>query len=228
MKKYLLLLLPLTVVLNSCKKTVFHTIAHTNSNPSANYQPLTAGSSWTYRSDFSSFGLGIDTTITVMSAKTSTISGKVYQQAYSHAPASPSVLDTGYYYVNSHDYSMLQTISLTAGGNSIEYNFDMLYLKDNLAVGATWNVTTSALKLNGKIVEKGISKVVAGKTYTNVIHSNIVVNINYLSTNGFVTGSMNYDMYFAQGIGTVRTEISDLTDPQAAVIAQDLIAYTIK
>jgi hypothetical protein len=224
MKKYLLLLLPLLAVLNSCTKITGVDLTGTSNGISASYQPLTAGSTWQYSTDYSA-SLGfplIDTDAITMTAKTLTISSKVYNQAY-ETHAGFGITDTGYYHANNHEYSIMQKLQTSTSSG---YAFEMLYLKDNVAVGTTWTANTSNtylgnIQLTGKIVEKGISKTVAGKTYTNVIHTNLQLVVSLQGT----TTPIAYDIYVAQGVGIVRIE---LNETGYATIPQDLIAYTIK
>ena len=224
MKKYLLLLFPLgLLLLDGCVKDIGSLgVVGANDGTSANYQPLTTGSTWTYRTDYSAaFGFpSIDTTVVTMGSKTLTISNLLYHQAYSYQPQFKSLIDTGYYGVNNHAYSIMQRLP---GSND---GFELLYLKDNLAVGGTWTASTAAsqlgnIQLAGKIVEKGISKTVAGKAYKNVIHT-------YLQLSTVLYGqnfSFSYDIYIAQDIGIIRI---GLNEAGLALIPEDLIAYNIK
>lgn len=225
MRKYfLVLVLPFLAALSSCTKIAGTVISNSN-NLSATYQPLTSGSTWTYRTDYSGAGFAfIDTAIIVMSSKTYTINSKLYQQAYSHKPSTPSLVDTGYYYTTNHEYSLMQTVA--APGTTNSYAFEMLYLKDNLAVGGTWSSSTTnsflgTIGLTGKIVEKGITKTVAGKTFANVIHTNVKLSITYQGISAVDT----YDIYVAQGVGIIHLEVNT---PGMGTIPEDLVSYSIK
>jgi hypothetical protein len=223
MKKYLLLLFPLgLLLLSGCVKDVSSLgVVGANDGTNANYQPLTTGSTWTYRTDYSSaFGYPfVDTAVVTMGSKTLTISNLIYHLAYSKSTYK-SLIDTGYYGVNNHAYSIMQRLPGSTDG------FELLYLKDNLAVGGTWTASTAAsqlgnIQLAGKIVEKGVSKLVAGKTYKNVIHT-------FLQLSTVISGqnfSFSYDIYVAQDVGIIRIE---LNEPGFTLIPEDLIAYTIK
>ncbi len=76
--------------------------------------------------------------------------------------------------MQSYFYTILKRIKFN---EVIEY----IYLKDNWDIGKTWTapITDSGLlngfpaQIIGKIVEKDITKVVDGKTYTNVIHTHL-------------------------------------------------------
>lgn len=223
MKKYLLLLLPLLAILNSCQKIDGTAINGINSGASATYQPLTAGSTWKYRIDYSaSFGFSmVDTNVITMGSKTLTISNKLYTQAYENNIGF-GIIDTGYYYASNHEYSTMEKVS--AGSST--YAVELLYLKDNVPVGTSWTASLSyptlgAVQLTGKITEKGISKIVAGKTFTNVIHTTIQLQMSILGTPTTVT----YEIYVAPNVGIVHV---DLIQPGYAAVPEDLIAYTIK
>jgi hypothetical protein len=224
MKKYLLLLLPFIAILNSCQKINGVQIAGVATGASATYQPLTAGSTWTYRTDYGgSFGYPLaDTSVITMSANTYTINGKLYNQAY-ETHMGFGIADTGYYYTNNHEYSTMTKLQASATSS---YAIEMLYLKDNAAVGTTWSSSTSnsslgIIQLTGKIVEKSISKTVAGKKFANVIHTNIGLTYGIQGS----TYTVTYDMYIAQGVGVIHV---DLNQPGYPTVPEDLIAYTIK
>ncbi|MEO6524759.1 MAG: hypothetical protein ABIN91_23945 [Mucilaginibacter sp.] len=223
MKKYLLLLLSLIVILNSCTKLEGTVINGANSGASATYQPLTAGSTWKYRTDYTaSVGYTLlDTSVITMSAKTSTINSRLYTQAY-ETRSGFGIADTGYYYTSNHGYSIMQTIP--AGTSS--YTLELLYLKDNVAVGTTWTSSLNypsmgTVTLNGKITEKNISKTVLGKTYTKVIHSTLNLQMTIFGAPYPIT----YEIYVAQGIGIIHI---DLIQPGTPPVQQDLVSYTIK
>jgi hypothetical protein len=223
MKKYLLLLLPFIVILNSCQKIAGTAIMGNNTaTGTTSYQPLSAGSTWTYRTDYGST-LGADTSKITMGSKTTTINSKLYTQAYETLTSYPGLIDTGYYYASNHDYSTMQIVATSSTSSS---TVEFLYLKDNSAVGTTWTGTINypsiaTFTLNGKITEKGVTKTFLGKTYTNIIHSTVVLTITILG----VSQPNTYDFYVAQGIGIVHI---DLNSPGYPTTTQDLLSYNIK
>ncbi|WP_040626205.1 hypothetical protein [Mucilaginibacter paludis] len=225
MKKYLLVLLPLVamVILNSCQKINGTYITSPNSGVSATYQPLTAGSKWIYRVDYSATGYTlIDTDAITMGTTTLTINNKQYHTA-TETRSGFGIADTGYYYTSNHEYSIMQKIS--AGTSS--YAVEMLYLKDNVPVGSTWTASLSYpvignVLLNGRITEKGVSKTVAGKTFSDVIHTTIQLT---MSASGQAM-TFTYEMYVAPNVGIIHI---DLRSPGiSGVVPQDLISYNIK
>jgi hypothetical protein len=198
--------------------------ANTGTGSTATYQPLSAGSTWKYRTDYSAaYGYAFaDTDLITMGSKTLTINSKLYTQAY-ETHSGFSLADTGYYYTSNHDYSTMQKVP-TASGTS--YAVEFLYLKDNAAVGTTWSSSLSyphigVIALNGKITEKGISKTVAGKTFTNVIHTSVSLTMSVLGQSVVA----NYEIYVAQGVGIVHI---DLNEAGIGTIPEDLISYNIK
>jgi hypothetical protein len=85
-----------------------------------------------------------------------------------------------------------------------------LWLKDDLKKGETWDATFTANGLNSimafTVKETGISKVVDGKTYNDVVEleseSKINMNGNVISTNYFT------QYYYAKSIGLIMTTSS--------------------
>jgi hypothetical protein len=215
MKKYLFLLaLPFLVTLHSCKKMVDTTDVISGGD----YQPLTANSTWTYQD----IGTGYTTTTTMGAAVD--INGARYYAAASTSTGY-SGTQTGYYKVANHFYSIRST---TLSANIL---VDMVYLNDALPVGGTW---TSKLSDNGslngvpaqtigKIIEIGITKTVSGKTFTNVIHSQLY--LQYDLGSGFETWT-TYDFYVAKNIGVIQT---DANIPFANLTTSSkLLSYSIK
>lgn len=222
-KHFYLILLPFAVLaLNSCQKIEGTAVNPTN-NISATYQPLTAGSKWTYRTDYSATGFAlIDTGEITMGTTILTINNKQYHTA-TETRSGFGISDTGYYYVNNHEYSIMQ--KLTTGTSS--YTVEMLYLKDNVPVGTTWAASLvypvlGTVILNGRIAEKGISKTVSGKAYNNVIHTTVQLT---LSASG-QSMTFAYEMYVAPNVGIIHVELRN--PGVSGVVPQDLVSYTIR
>ena len=84
---------------------------------------------------------------------------------------------------------------------------------DSKAVGDTWTTTpTDNGTISGfpartvnTIKEKGITKVVNGKTFTDVIHTQ--VDLQYNLGSGFTSTAL-YDFYLAKGVGMIETDTS--------------------
>jgi len=68
------------------------------------------------------------------------------------------------------------------GGDANSVSLEMLFLKDNVDAGTTW--TTTGSKLNGldakcitTVKEKGISMTINGVEYTDIIHTQVDVQV---------------------------------------------------
>ena len=181
---------------------------------STDYQPLTTGTTWRYQNTQDG---KTDTSSLTITGKTKTIDTKTFYEIIEKTGA---VLDTSYYYKGNNIY--ISNTQNYADGVGTEF----IYLNDNEAVGYTWSgqaVASNPLvtgTYTGKILEKNISKTILGKTYTNIIHTQIVITITVFGIPGTITN----DMYIAKGIGIVQADINDGTDTSTAKI----IDYSVK
>jgi hypothetical protein len=134
-----------------------------------------------------------------MTGGTITINNKLYYKA-------TDVIDTlsgfAYFYHGNDTYSYRSNV--INPGSVLEY----VYLKDNVAIGTTWTepITDDGqyagipAHILGKIVEKDITQTVSGKMFTNVIHTELL--LQYDTGGGFKTyQTMEY--YIAKGIGII-------------------------
>src|SRR5215212_6557100 len=155
---------------------------------SANYSPLTVGSNWTYNSTEGNSDT-VSFTLTVTDKDTS-INGKTYKVLSSSDGSENNYLakmDSNYY-----RFSSFPNIG----------SLEELYLKDNRPVNSAWTASTSftlqglplTADLTYMVKEKGINRVVNGKTYSDVIHVNVTISV--LGQN-FGQG----DFYYAKDIG---------------------------
>jgi hypothetical protein len=183
----------------------------------ANYQPVTKGSSWTYKN---TSGGVTDTTYTVMDGNVSVIDGRNFyegQETYSDE----SGTQTGYLANEGHVYIDRSTT------NSITVN--LYYLNDTTAVGHGWvspinesgYVNGSAGQFVGTIINRNVTKTVEGKTYSQVIHSEVLLQYDFGS--GFTT-YLTYEVYVANNVGIIEIDSSGL----GFTGVETLIAYTIK
>lgn len=167
------------------------------SNPSNSYQPLTAGTWWKYTDSAS----GNITTVTVTNL-TKTINSIVYNKIVN---TTNSQTDTTYYASPQPNYYM------TARGQSpntgAPYDLTFHYLNDTASIGRSWN--DNAGQGNGftattqtTMMEKNITVTIAGKTYTNVIHTQMALSYDLGLGGPMDFGT--YDFYFAKGIGIIR------------------------
>ena len=192
---------------------------------------FTAGSTWNYELVNS---VGVVTTSTYVLTSTtrdSTINGKSY-----HVFTNSSGSANEYYNINGNDYYNFRNLPSAFGGSSVEN----IYLKDNAAVGSTWNqtypVTVSGVALNvvitNTIAEKGISKTVKGTVYNDVIHITTAITVTIggipLPANALIT---NIHFYYAGKFGLIQSSnvinlnyasIIDNTNQQTSLISSNI------
>jgi hypothetical protein len=185
------------------------------------YQPVTKDSYWKYK-DSAFTGL-----ITVMTAtgQTQTIGGKLYHIIKSETTGQAPT--TGYFYASKPWYGTRMDVN-----NGIATTIEFVHLNDTASVGFTWNNTMPPVnglnaRVNAELMERNITKTVAGKSYSNVIHTQMILEYE-LPIFGW-TPFATYDYYVAKGIGIIRIE-SDLTfmGQTAVRTVSDLIEYSIK
>ena len=217
MKKVIFTLLAVSMFGISCKK----------SDPPApvtpdKYMSLTAGSTWNYELINN---LLVTTTpfILTSTTKDSTSNGRLY-----HVFTNSSGSANEYYNITGNDYYNFRNLPASLGGTSLEN----IYLKDNAAVGTSWvqsaPVTVSGfalvITLTNSITEKGISKIVKGVTYNDVIHvtTTMAVTVSGIPLPaGALTTNIHY--YYARKFGLIQSinkinlnysGITDNTDQQ--------------
>ena len=173
------------------------------------YFPLTAGSNWSYQFD------GDANDSILVRAKTAQIvlGGNQYTVFEGTDSAAGGFLDFGYYRKSGSNYHTYADLG-TYFGMDDSVNIDYIFLKDNVAAGATWqsgNVTgaVGGIPLSVRIVftidQKDVPVTVNGTGYTNVI----VVSEKYEAD--FGTGFFDitdqvgyYKSYYARDIGLIK------------------------
>jgi hypothetical protein len=224
MQKTTLLLCSLLLLLTagSCRK---RKPQPDNLGTSGNYQPDSAGSTWSYQVRGTS---NYDHTMRAEN-RDSIIDGVAYRVMSSNKdPYIYHWKDGG----NYHRYS-----------RQPEFNFqpvEFIYLRDYLAVGQEWEeVKSIKVKVAGidinvtafmkiKILEKGIDYTVNGVTFKNVIHVEMKPEFRALLTTIGSTSDIHY--YYAENVGMIYNK-SVLKIPTADVdINKDtkLVAYSIQ
>ena len=207
---------------NSCRKRI---PPPDNLGTTGNYQPTTAGSTWSYQVRGTS---NYDHTMRAED-RDSLINGIPYRVISSNKdPYIYHLKDGG----NYHRFS-----------RQPEFNFqpvEFIYLRDYLAAGQEWEeVKTIKVKVAGidvnvtafmkiKIVERGIDYTVNGVTYKNVIHLEMKPEFRALLTTIGSTSDIHY--YYAENVGMIYNK-SVLKIPTADVdINKDtwLVAYSIQ
>jgi len=192
----------------------------TTTNTTGTYQPVTKDTYW---KTVSTLTPGITSTAT-MTGETQTINGKLYYVANNTFTGNSNTFK-GYYYHGNDNY-LLRSTTLIAN-----LTVDFLYLKDNYAIGKTWTatVTDDGLvngvpgQIIGKIVEQGITKTVGGKKFTDVIHTNLVLQYNM--GNGFEDTEI-FDFYMAKNVGIIQV---DANIPIANITSSSTLTdYSVK
>ena len=217
MNKPLLIIIAIAAVFAAgCKKS------DNNPTPSDSdtYLPVTSGTKWTYLDDTNGTSESTTTTVT---GTTATFNGKTY---YGMSQVSPSKGNTnGYFYAANHSYALRAT-STAVGGLTVEIQMG----NDAQAVGYSWttsptdngNVLGAPARTINTIKEKNVTKTVSGKSYANVIHTQVV--LQYDVGSGYETYA-TYDIYLAKGIGMIEI---DTVIPGGFSEKQTLTSYTIK
>ncbi len=205
----------------ACASTIFFAACSKSDSaaPVTNFQPVSAGSFWKYQT------LTGTNTMTSTSRDT-TISGKVYH-VYTNTGGANS-----YYNHTGSDYFLYGSLA----GN-ITSPVDLLYLKDNLAPGGTWEVPISVTPpgsttpYNGKIKftigVKDSSMTVLSKSYTGVTRVKIEVIISTFLGDQNVGGG---NSYHANNVGNISSviSISNPLNQQTINSRQDLMDYLIQ
>ncbi len=192
-----------------------------NSDPTPaaeqDYLPTSVGTTWTY-------GGTMPYTATITGA-TKNINGKVYSEAETKQGSSVS---KSYLLKENKAYT---AIGMVQGMGSLA----MVILKEDAAVGDSWEQTTITNGVNTKltftIAEKNISKTVGGKSFDDVIHVNLKYGYSFdgedfglgedfdLGTElGF---NLTADYYFAKGVGLILSDLGSYGQ-------MPLVSYNVK
>lgn len=166
------------------------------------FMTFTAGSTWNYKTTDNIAAASTNFTITATNNDT-TINGRAYK-IFTNNSGGPNE----YYHITGSDYYTFRTLPASLGGTSVE----VLYLKDNLAVGETWTQTTTinvsgfnlTLTLNNKIAQKGINKTVNGIAYTGVTEVETTLAVSGIPIAYTLTSDIHY--YYAPKIGQIENK----------------------
>lgn len=224
--KRLFILVTVVLALASCQKELSVDTPGSGNPPTGGggtaadtYQPITKGSFWKYKDS----ALTGQTTLMTATGNTKTIGGKNYHVITSETTGQPAT--EGYFYVAKPLYGIRSDVN-----NGIATTIEFIHLNDTASVGYTWTdnmppVNGLAARFIGTVAERNISKTVAGKNYTNVIHTQL--NLEYeLPILGWTNFAV-YDYYTAKGVGIIRIETT-LTFGASLRTVSDLIDYSIK
>jgi len=215
MKKILsILILGGAVVLAGCSKK-------NNPGPASSdsYLPVTSGSTWTYNDVVGGSTSQLTMTIT---GGTTTINVKTYYVGKSVSPVKGTT--DAYFYVANHSYAMRATAA------SVNVTLEMQLGNDAQNAGYSWTTTPTdngtvngvSARMVNTIKEKNTTKVVNGKTFTNVIHTQ--VDLQYDLGGGFQSVAV-YDIYLAKGVGMIESDTSIQGSPYDV---STLTSYSIK
>ncbi|MGN6298245.1 MAG: hypothetical protein ACTHM7_15755 [Ginsengibacter sp.] len=187
----------LLFIFSSCKKD-----NAPKDNPSnETYVNTNTGSIWTYRqTDVADNNSTSDYTITSTANDTTIDSRKYHVYTYSYGGSK-------YLGIEGHDYYQYDSIPITGG-----VNIQRLYLKDNAAKDDTWKQdfnlqiqelqgATIQLTVQNKVVEKGITKTVNGKDYSNVYHVSTSLSSSAIPSTALTS---TIDSYYAPGYGLIE------------------------
>ncbi|WP_345949487.1 hypothetical protein ABDD95_21825 [Mucilaginibacter sp. PAMB04274] len=230
MKKYLLKLLLLfcllSIFLTACQKdapitplvTTKPLTGSVSTTPAGDYQPLTKGSFWKYDNILAT---SVDVNTVTITGNTSKINRKTYYEAINDSQANGTTIG---FYNNDGGVYRFRTTNAVVGITA-----ELTFLDENKAVNETWTapITDNGLvnnipgRLVGKVVEKGISHTVNGKTFKDVIHT--AADLQY-DTGGYST-VLTYNLYYAKGIGLIE-QVSTIAG--VTIVNTKLVEYSIK
>jgi len=184
------------------------------------YLPLTNGSSWSYQ--YSSDGGTADTLVITMTGGSTKINGKTYYNAASVFRKNSSL---GYFYVGNHIYAT-RTI------DGVSPAIELQLLNDTASVGYQWiTQPTDNGKIGNKLArtvntikEKNIEHIIQGKTFTDVTHTQVLLQYDSNDGYGYQT-TITYDFYLAKGIGLIENDANTLNVLHET---ETLFDYTIK
>jgi hypothetical protein len=137
---------------------------------------------------------------------------------------------------NNGDYYLyLKTEDISAGGITISQTpAEYIFLKDYLAVNATWNGTytqtttyniagvppiNTTTNYTGTILGKDLTETVNGQTYTNVIKCKVLQQISFSGQ----TSNVETTYWFAKNIGPIKAQ----TVSNGETLTSILTSYTL-
>jgi hypothetical protein len=217
MKRNLLIILAaLVLFFTSCKKDP----ANMTPLSADSYFPVTAGSTWRY------FDIKQDGTTDTITRKatgaTTVFNGKTYYNVSSKSTESGA--GTEYYYAANHIFSMRALNAYAGTTVDLKLFNDTVSVGTNLISEPTDNgmIGNVPVRTISTVVEKNITKTVGGKTFNNVIHTQ--VDFQYDFSEGYGT-SFIYDFFLAKGVGIIESQLTIL----GSVYEEEIILdYSVK
>lgn len=174
-------------------------------DPTTNtYMTLTAGSSRSYEVKNNTPPASTTNYTVTSTNRDTTVNGRIYHVF------STSTGGSEYYAQSGGDYYTYQVLPVAIGTTNVE----ILFLKDNANVGATWVAASAPLTIpgapfpltitiNNKLEAKGLTRTVNGKIYTEVIHVTSTIGVTGLP--GGVTSDIDY--YYAPKYGLIENSV---------------------
>ncbi len=181
----------------SCKK---------DSTPATNpevYMTLTAGNKWNYEIT-NNLTAGVTTNTVTSSNRDSSIGGKNY-----HVFTNSNGAANEYYNISGSDYYTFRNLIALANTS-----FANIYLKSNAAVGVSWSQTenitvtsgvptTLPITITHTIAANNLTRIVSGKTYTNVIQTTTAITSTSLPAGSLTT---DIQSYYAPNYGLIESK----------------------
>lgn len=187
------------------------------------YQPLTAGSEWNYTTTGTTASGSVNSSFKVSATAKDTSANSRTYKVFTNSSGGNE-----YYNKSGSDYYRIASFA------SLSQPVDILYLKDNLALGATWTESKS-LKISGipvdvpvnfefKVEKNKFDTTMDANTYKDVI----VIRVKPSSSLAPVTSDITY--YYARKTGLFLNKLA-INIPLASInvnTVTKLNSYTIK
>lgn len=206
MIKRILAIICLPILAISCKKNG----SSPTPTPTPSYFSMTAGNTWNYKRTTNPSTTPVSTNYTLTSTSRDSVAGTRSYHVFTNS-AGPNE----YYAASGTDYYNYTIFNLPGGTSSVQA--ENLYLKSASALNTTWDQNlppitvsgiTANLMLSDTIKEKGLTKVVNGITYTDVIH--VSSGLKIISTSPPLAGitsalTSNIHNYYAPKYGMISS-----------------------
>jgi hypothetical protein len=190
---------------NTCTFTI--TVTASTSTSANEYFPLAVNSYWTYDDGTA----GSDTMKTVSAPTTSTFGSNTYRNFINSYESFSD--DTSFYRKDNTTgfyYNYLPADLFAASGLTFTQGLDVLFLKNTLTTGATWNSDhlgtfsglPTTLRFKYTCANANTTVTVNGKTFTNVYKVTLQIQIGIAGT--YTDNGGPIDFYYAKGIGQVK------------------------
>jgi hypothetical protein len=212
-----ILLIALTAA--SCKVDEPNFKGYNIIDPAESYLPYTKGTTWTYMENVA--GKEPATFTLTVTDKTIKADGKYFVEIKRSGGGDTSRIT--YYNFDDHEYIVKQVYFLSDSE-------EQLILKDTATVDYAWisKYNDSGLyqnnpaQIRGHVVAKDLTMDVAGKTYTQVIRTQVELQHNYDGT--IFRTFRAFDYYFVKGIGIIQIDVQ--ADGKLEAVTR-LVSYRI-